>query len=83
MKIKGGSIFGKLLNYRPPGWSPRPGSTYLTAISQEHGTVKMEPEQWENIRLGELLAFHPVHSCLTANLMGKYTTLEGSLVSMR
>jgi D-serine deaminase-like pyridoxal phosphate-dependent protein len=83
LNINGQSIFGKLLNYRPPGWTTRQESTYLTALSQEHGRVKMEPEAWENIRLGELLAFHPVHSCLTANLMRNYTTLEGSLISMR
>lgn len=82
LTINDHSIFGKLLDFTPPGWSPRPEETYITGLTQEHGMVKVHPKQLDNIRLGDLMAFHPVHSCLTANLMKKYTTLEGSLVSM-
>jgi len=39
-------------------------------------------ELFERARIGDLMAFHPVHSCLTANLMKQYTTLEGKVITM-
>jgi len=33
-------------------------------------------------KIGDLLLILPIHSCLTANLIQKYTTLEGVQINM-
>jgi D-serine deaminase-like pyridoxal phosphate-dependent protein len=42
----------------------------------------MAEKVFERTKIGDLMAFHPVHSCLTANLMKGYTTLDGDVISM-
>ncbi|MGB3467281.1 MAG: hypothetical protein WBA74_18505 [Cyclobacteriaceae bacterium] len=32
------------------------------------------------MRIGDLVGIIPIHSCLTANLMGKYLTLDNKLL---
>lgn len=80
--INGRQIFGKLLHFSPSGWSPLPGANFIISISQEHGVVKLAKEIFERHRIGDLMVFHPVHSCLTANLMKGYTTLDNEKISM-
>jgi len=80
--VNGQSVFGKLVDFTPSGWSPAKDGSYITSVSQEHGIVELSGEIFDRTRIGDLLAFHPVHSCLTANLMKKYTTLDGDLISM-
>jgi len=84
LKINDRQIFGKLVYFTPSGWSSLQVGSYITSISQEHGIVglALAKEIFDRIRIGDLLAFHPVHSCLTANLMRGYTTLDGDLISM-
>ncbi len=56
------------------------GDTRLTALSQEHGTVRMPAEEIRRYRHGDLIFLYPVHSCLTANLMGSYFTRDGKIL---
>jgi len=76
-------IFGKQVNRTPSGWSTMQAGAHITSISQEHGIVGLTKEIFDRTRIGDLMVFHPVHSCLTANLMRGYTTLEGNVISMR
>jgi len=49
-----------------------PGAA-VTALSQEHGTVTFDEGAFPapgDLAVGDLLLVWPVHSCLTANLMG-------------
>jgi len=32
--------------------------------------------------IGDLVLVFPIHSCLTANLMGRYLTLDGKTIEM-
>ncbi len=82
LNMNGRQIFGKLVNHTPSGWSPLQTGSYITSISQEHGVVAMEEKVVEQTKIGDLMVFHPVHSCLTANLMKGYTTLDGEMISM-
>jgi len=52
----------------------------LKAISQEHGILKTNEEQFENIKIGDLVYILPVHSCLTANLYSGYLTLTNDFI---
>lgn len=55
---------------------------YLSALSQEHGILKVAQSQFSQFYVGQLVEILPVHSCLTANLMGHYRTYEGELIEM-
>ncbi len=55
---------------------------YLAKLSQEHGILKVAQNQFQNFAVGDLVEIIPVHSCLTANLMGHYITTEGKLIEM-
>jgi len=64
------------------GWSEPIDGAYIKSLSQEHGIVHLNDEACQKIQLGEILAIIPIHSCLTANLLGKYTNLNGREISM-
>ncbi|WP_297091691.1 alanine racemase [uncultured Draconibacterium sp.] len=55
---------------------------YLSKLSQEHGILKVTPSNFKHIAIGDLVEIIPVHSCLTANLMGHMLTTEGELITM-
>jgi D-serine deaminase-like pyridoxal phosphate-dependent protein len=55
---------------------------YLHALSQEHGILKITPRDFSYFKPGKLIEIIPVHSCLTANLMGEYLTTEGEIIKM-
>jgi len=55
---------------------------YLSKISQEHGILKVAQSQLQNFKVGDLVEIVPVHSCLTANLMGFYQTTDGEILEM-
>lgn len=48
----------------------------VSSLSQEHGILSLT-DAGCNLKPGDLVAVLPVHSCLTANLMRKYLTLDG------
>lgn len=55
---------------------------YLCRLSQEHGIIKVSPDTFSKVNVGDLLEIIPVHSCLTAHAMGSYTTNKGEHISM-
>ncbi len=62
------------------GWSaPLPGA-YVSALSQEHGILKMQPKDLDRLRVGDLVCILPAHSCLTVTLMKQYRTLDGKTI---
>lgn len=57
-------------------------NNYLSKLSQEHGILKITPANFKNISIGDLVEIIPVHSCLTANLMGYMLSTEGEVIKM-
>ncbi|MDX8340934.1 alanine racemase [Draconibacterium sp. IB214405] len=55
---------------------------YLTRLSQEHGIIKVTPANFKLINVGDLVEIIPVHSCLTANILGHMITSEGEFIEM-
>ena len=55
---------------------------YLYALSQEHGILRITPKDLHWFKPGQLIEILPVHSCLTANLMGEFQTTEGEIIKM-
>lgn len=64
------------------GWSEPIPEVYVTGLSQEHGIVSAPPEFLAKVQIGDLLMVLPVHSCLTANLLGRYRTTLGTIIPM-
>ncbi|MFD2532245.1 alanine racemase [Gracilimonas halophila] len=54
--------------------------TYISSLSQEHGIIQCSPQVYKEIEIGEAIQIFPIHSCLTADLMQSYKTLEGRVI---
>ncbi len=66
----GTKIFGEIYfaenDYKTIDYSSK---AIIYSLSQEHALAKCEPEFLKKVKIGDLLAILPIHSCLTANLM--------------
>lgn len=75
-------VFGLVCKYEEgEKWALPYPDTFVSSLSQEHGIIRTCPEVFEKIKLGDLLAILPVHSCITANLYDKYYLLNGKKIS--
>ena len=72
--------YGQVVKLTKEGWELSGKNEFLMSVSQEHGIVKLLPENIAGIKPGDLLGIIPVHSCLTANLMKGYLTLDGEKI---
>lgn len=78
LRSDNGNIFGKMVQSSSRGWGEIIPDARLIGISQEHGIVKVKNSVvFRRIGIGDILTFLPVHSCLTADAMGQYQTLDG------
>jgi D-serine deaminase-like pyridoxal phosphate-dependent protein len=82
----GGADFGHVALFGPDGWGPSLPGVHLRSLSQEHGIVAVDSGVWaevdRSVNIGDLVAVLPVHSCLTANLLRRYQTLDGEVIAM-
>lgn len=76
--INGKNIFGLIVKLTETGWSKPDSSVYITSLSQEHGVISTEDNTAGNFKVGELVGVVPVHSCLTADLAGRYLFTDGT-----
>lgn len=74
---EGRTIYGKVVPFEPGGWGHALPNVYVKALSQEHGVIHWPGEKQSSIKIGDLIGILPIHSCLTANLMGTYVTTDG------
>jgi len=64
-------LFGYVINFTDNGWDePIPGA-YVFSLSQEHGIVSMPKKYLTKFNPGDTIGILPIHSCLTANLLGE------------
>jgi D-serine deaminase-like pyridoxal phosphate-dependent protein len=63
--------------FEEEGWSRPVAGSYLANLKQEHGIIHTTRDVIEDLRIGDIVGVLPVHSCLTANLLKGYQTLEG------
>lgn len=76
----GRKIFGYAVELNENGWGKINKERYVSSLSQEHGIVNADDNFFRKIKIGDLLAVLPVHSCLTVNLMKKMMTLKGEKI---
>lgn len=77
-----GTIYGNVAQKSGNGWNELMPNTYVRAISQEHGIVKVPENDLQHYKVGDTLLVLPVHSCMTADLMKRYKTLDGKDITM-
>ena len=73
-----GKNFGQLVAYRQED-TLQVRDEYISAISQEHGTIHPADEHFSD----EWVTVIPAHSCLTANLHDSYITDDGAKLTKR
>lgn len=77
---QGHKIFGYVAPLQEREWGEIIPNTCVSALSQEHGIIKTDDEFFEQVKIGDILAILPVHSCLTVPLLRSYLTLEGETI---
>lgn len=82
MDLDGRRLFGLGVQADAQGWGALRPELRLVALSQEHGQVEAPIELIEACPPGTVLHFLPVHSCLTADCMGRLQTLDGRQLPM-
>jgi len=78
----GSRCYGKVVSLTDSGWSQPLPDTNLRSVSQEHGVIRTSAASFDMFRIGDVIGILPVHSCLTADLMKCYTTLDGWQIAM-
>jgi D-serine deaminase-like pyridoxal phosphate-dependent protein len=79
---KGVPIYGLAAFPEGEKWGFPDMDCYVSSLSQEHGIVKLNERALRRIQVGDLLFILPVHSCLTADAIGSYLTLDGRRIEM-
>jgi len=72
--------FGEVVFLNKKGWEIPEDRSFLKSISQEHGIIKASDELLAKVKVGDILGILPIHSCMTADAMGSYLTLDGKSV---
>jgi D-serine deaminase-like pyridoxal phosphate-dependent protein len=81
--MKDGTVyFGLPVKLSENRWELPDGKSYVRALSQEHGVIKASDELFDVIKIGDVIGVLPIHSCMTADCMQKYYTLEGEEILM-
>ncbi|RUT77926.1 alanine racemase [Ancylomarina longa] len=79
---EGTKLFGSIVRISENGWGEILGGAYLASLSQEHGIIRCSDGLFDSFQIGDLIGILPVHSCLTANLMGQYLSTDGNWLEM-
>ncbi|TJY36517.1 alanine racemase [Pontimicrobium aquaticum] len=77
-----GTIYGNVAQKSDNGWNKLIANTYVRGISQEHGIVKVPESDLHHYTVGDTLLVLPVHSCMTADLMKRYKTIDDKEITM-
>lgn len=72
-------VYGLVVRWDGKTWHTGELLGKVSALSQEHGVISLTQAGF-NLKPGDLVAILPVHSCLTANLMRRYYTLDGEKI---
>lgn len=77
----GSKNFGEVV-YLQEGaaWEVPQQRSYVKSVSQEHGIIKASPELLQGVQIGDLLGILPIHSCMTADCMKSYRTINGTFL---
>jgi len=66
IESNGRTIFGRVID--PISWDFEEPYMDIVRLCQEHGMIKVSPEQFERISIGDTIYIAPVHSCMVMDL---------------
>lgn len=69
--------YGYVVTLTESGWSKPTEEAYVSKLSQEHGVLRLPPDQISRVKVGDLLGVLPVHACATVVMVSEVTTLGG------
>lgn len=80
--VDGKKYFGRMVDADATSWNTKgiKENPYISSLSQEHGVVQCTKENFNRCRPGDLTLWLPVHSCMTADAMGEYTSTDGGRI---
>lgn len=81
INVDGKSLYGQIVVRKGKERILLHERNYLHDMSQEHGIIKATFKDFHLFNVGDFVEVIPVHSCLTANLMGCYYTTDGEYIS--
>lgn len=78
----GKKCFGKFVNFDHPSWNTSGvvSNPFLVSVSQEHGIAQCTDQTFHLCKPGDISLWLPVHSCMTADIMGGYLSTDGHRV---
>ncbi|MFW6309534.1 MAG: alanine racemase [Prolixibacteraceae bacterium] len=82
ININGKKMFGRIVLQKDGKKELLEPLNYVSKLSQEHGTLKVTQNHFKKFKIGDLVEIIPVHSCLTANVMGCMQTTDGEWIEM-
>lgn len=72
-------LYGEGVKYSENRWEPLP-DVKMVSLSQEHGVVQFPENSIQQLKIGDILGFLPVHACLAAQCLSEQQTLFGKKV---
>ncbi len=78
----GKKYFGRMVDIGATSWTTKDikENPYITSLSQEHGVIQCTKENFKKYQPGDVSLWLPVHSCMTADAMGEYTSTDGGII---
>ena len=77
---QGKEIFGFVAKPDDKGFGTLITNAFVKSLSQEHGVVVLPTDVLNKIKLGDLLAVLPVHSCMSVDLNSSLLSLDGEII---
>lgn len=75
------TYYGHVVPFLEGTWGLPNGQNYISSLSQEHGIIQVQPEVMDQYEVGDFITVLPIHSCMAANAMKSYRTLDGKVLS--
>ena len=78
LETNDGKIYGKIVLFTANNnWGKSLVQCSVISVSQEHGVVQVTREVYDALNVGDVIGILPVHSCMTADVMGEMYTTTG------
>jgi D-serine deaminase-like pyridoxal phosphate-dependent protein len=81
LQTNDGTHYGMVASIDKKHWEIIDSKSYLKALSQEHGLIRCSDQVFDRYQVGDLITILPIHSCLTANLMGSYRLEDDRIIN--
>jgi D-serine deaminase-like pyridoxal phosphate-dependent protein len=82
LEVDGVTTYGLVAFAKGEGWGEPVRGAVVRSLTQEHGVLQFSDDQYQRLKIGDLVFVLPAHSCLTVHLMKKYMALNGDVIQI-